>query len=254
MRTEKNMDVDKLKKKYIEVLSKISSNHFIVGTDLYSGVFLSYPFDDYFESRKKVMVVGRETSGWNTDNGKNKISRVVQFNNNKQLDIIIEESFARYSWHLLDQKGGNYKKKSKSHFQRFYRRVANELELSPFSLIYANLYSWDYNRKTPTKREKCEFEIIRRMSVELLYESINYSKPNVIIFAVGCNKVNDDTIKMLFNDYLGGYQTKQLIRKNYWHFVNGDIDCIRIAHPRANRGEHHNYRSKAIKTIKQKFV
>jgi hypothetical protein len=199
-------------------------------------------------------MVGRETACWNTKNERNTIGRVVKFNALNQLNEIVEESFDRYSWHLLDKKYGKYKDKTTSHFQRFYRRVAKELEVSPFSLIYENLYSWDFNEGTPTTRKKSEFEVIRRLSVELLYESIKYSNPDVIIFSVGCNKINDDTIKMLFNDYLGGYVTKDLVSQKYWHFASGGIECIRIAHPRANNGDHPNYRIKAISAIKNNFV
>jgi len=139
------MELSRLKNNYEEVLSSITSAEFILGKDLYSGVFLAQPFDEYWLSDKKVMIVGRETAGWNTKNNKNTISRIVGANTSGRLSSVINESFQRYSWHLLDKKGGIIRKKSSSWFQRFYADIAKRLDLDPRALIYQNLFAWDFN-------------------------------------------------------------------------------------------------------------
>ncbi len=199
------------------------------------------------------MVVGRETSGWNTKNNRNSISRIVAANSSNTLNKIIEESLERYSWHLLDKKNGNAKKTSQSWFKRFFLNVAKSLEIDSRALIYQNLYAWDFNGTSPTKRKNSEFKIIQDISVRLIATSIKFNKPDMIIFAVGCNKVNDQTIKKLCNEHLNGYISNEIIKGRYWRFVCDGIDCIRIAHPRAQNEEHSRYRAKAIQSAYEKF-
>ncbi|MHA2852278.1 hypothetical protein, partial [Vibrio harveyi] len=249
-----SMNQDQLIENYKNILSSINSSDFILGKDLYSGVFLSQPFSQYYISNKKVMVVGRETSGWNTKNGKNSFNRIIQANQSNTLDTVISESLERYSWHLLDRKGGDIKKSSSSWFQRFYLNLSKKLDLNPHALIYENLYSWDFNGKSPKNRKKSEFSHIQELSVQLLAASIQSAKPDVIIFAVGCNKKNDQTIKLLCNQHLGGYVNKEIVKGKYWEFETNDIKCIRIAHPRAQSNEHPYYREKAMDTVVTTFV
>ncbi|MDV6316460.1 hypothetical protein [Idiomarina sp. HP20-50] len=258
---------------YKAVLSSIRSTDFILGQDLYSGVFLSKPFEHYEASKKKVMVVGRETAGWNTagwntETKKNTISAIVKANEEGDLQDVIDESLFRYSWHLRDHPDGPVRTKSKSTFQRFYLKVAKSLELDPHALIYQNLYAWDFNGRSPLSRKDSEFKFIQRCSAELLAASIKYNRPDAIIFAVGCTTANDQTIKMvcklLAGDNHGGgestdlvdyknYETKELVKRRYWHFQSDGIDCIRISHPRPQGGEFEKYRTKAINTLVEKF-
>jgi hypothetical protein len=142
------MELSQLKSNYEGVLSSITSSKFILRKDLYSGVFLAQSFDEYWLSDKRVMIVGRETAGWNTKNKLNTISRIVEANASDSLSSVISESFERYSWHLLDKKGGIIRKKSSSWFQRFYADIAKRLDLDTRALIYQNLFAWDFNGKS----------------------------------------------------------------------------------------------------------
>lgn len=248
------MELSQLEESYKEVLSSISSSNFILEKDLYSGVFLAKPFDEYNLTDKKVMVVGRETAGWNTNNSKNTISRIVACNSRDELTMVIDEAFERYSWHLLEKKGGKVRKKSTSWFQRFYLNISEMLDIDPHALIYQNLYAWDFNGESPVKRQASEFQVIQSLSIRLLSESIKFNKPNMIIFAVGCNKDNDQTIKKLCNELFNGYKTLEVVKGKYWRFTFDDIECIRIAHPRAQNEDHRVFRGKALKVISEKFV
>ncbi|EMV2056250.1 TPA: hypothetical protein K4M41_003798 [Vibrio parahaemolyticus] len=243
------MDLNQLKSNYGSILEKINNTNFINGEDSYSGVFLPYPFEEYGSASKRVMVVGRETAKWNTLNDQNTISRIVKKNEENKLQSIIDEAFERYSWHLLEKKDGKLKTSHRSHFKRFYARLAKELGASPQQLVYANLYAWDYNGLSPTRRGKKEFSIIQNLSSELLAEAIKFCNPDIIVFAVGCNRKNDDTIKLVMNTHFGGYETKELERKRYWRFTSNNMDCYRIAHPRANSKEQARFRNLVVGSI-----
>ena len=71
--------MDALFNDYATILRDLNINSFNLEEDKYSGVFLPVPFDEYWSSNLKIMLVGRETAGWNTDNNKNKINRVADF-------------------------------------------------------------------------------------------------------------------------------------------------------------------------------
>jgi hypothetical protein len=62
---------------YKQILQEVDARSFNLSEDKYSGVFLPVPFEEYWYSPVKIMLVGSETAGWNTLNGKNAISRVL---------------------------------------------------------------------------------------------------------------------------------------------------------------------------------
>ncbi|WP_425263082.1 hypothetical protein [Vibrio owensii] len=229
---------------YIECLEANSDLNLAEEDDKYSGIFLALPFEKYWRSKLKVMIVGRETAGWNTKNGLNGLNRVVEHSRAGMANLIVDEAFNRYSWHLLDKPGGKLKTKHRSHFQHYYNSIAKQLGVHPESLIYANLFAFDYDGASI--EGKPANEDVKRLSCELLSILINYAKPDVIVFAVGCNKNNDLAIKSLMNTYYGGYQTQKLIPKQFWKFISGDMTCYRVSHPRAKNGNHPSCREMVI--------
>lgn len=252
------MSTNSLADSYKKILSSITSTDFINGQDLYSGVFLSQPFRQYYHSPVKLMLVGRETAGWNTKNSKHTMARIADANRNGNLDDIIDESFDRFSWHLLDEKGGSLKTTSTSWFKRFHLALAKTLNIDPHAILYQNLYAWDFNGLSPAKRDKSEFAIIQEYSAQLLAASIQHNQPDIILFAVGCNATNDKTIRRVCEILTDGsnetYKTKDLVKRRFWHFQANGIDCIRIAHPRRQDKIFVPYREKAIKKIMEKFA
>ncbi|OLQ74866.1 hypothetical protein BIT28_12965 [Photobacterium proteolyticum] len=239
-----------LKEKYKRILSTINSDEFSFENDKYSGVFLTYPFEAYRTSKIKVMIVGRETAGWNTNNGKNTIKRIVDKNKLNQLDDVVNESLSRYSWHLKDRKDGRVRTKHRSHFKRFFLTVAKELKVEPEGIVYANLFAWDFNKRSPLRRPKQELEKITNLSIELLAEQIRLYEPEHIIFATGVLKV-DPIIKKLFVEQFQGYKTNHVEPKKLWQFEAAGARCYRIAHPRAMGNEHPKFRQKVIGLIKK---
>jgi hypothetical protein len=144
------------------------------------------------------MLVGRETAGWNTDNQKNTIKRVAEFSENNKISDLLQEATERYKRHLPVSKDGKVITKTRSRFKHYFFRLAKELEVDPKSIVYANLFAWDYDKKSPRTRPKNELEEITEISKKLLAAQIKFLRPDVIIFAAGFVGI-DPIIKQLFN-------------------------------------------------------
>ncbi|MBA0206206.1 hypothetical protein [Pectobacterium aroidearum] len=233
---------------YKQILQGLNAQSFNLEEDKYSGVFLPAPFDEYWHSPVKIMLVGRETSGWNTLNGKNRMSRVLGLIPDISIEQVVEEAFERYKQHLPTKKDGTLNLKSRSRFTQYYFRLAHELNIPPQAIVYANLLAWDYDRLTPLIRPESEVQEVISASVKLLDAQIKHLEPDFIIFASGARRT-DYIIKQVLTE-LGGYETSSVIPGKLWEFKVGNAICFRIAHPRAMRG-HQKYRDEVIARIKQ---
>lgn len=240
--------MDALVNDYAKILRELNISSFNFEEDKYSGVFLPVPFDEYWSSNLKIMLVGRETAGWNTDNNKNKINRVADFVEKDKVFELVCEATERYKKHLRVSKGGKIITKTRSRFKQYFFRLAKELDVDPKSIIYANVFAWDYNKKSPRTRPKNELEEITSISKELLAIQIKHFKPDVVIFAAGFAGI-DPVIKQLFNEKFGGYRNTEVISRKFWEFEAANAICFRIAHPRATHG-HGEFRDKVIHRIK----
>ncbi|MBL3824108.1 MULTISPECIES: hypothetical protein [unclassified Marinobacter] len=241
--------MDALRNDYERILAGLKSEPFDLASDKYSGVFLPVPFDEYWASSPKVMLVGRETAGWNTNNGKNTMRRILNANGDGDTGKIVTEATERYQRHLEFRADGSLIKKSGSRFKQYFFRLARDLGVNPKALVYANLFAWDYNKKTAKDRPENELAEVVSMSNELLAAQIKHLKPDFIIFATGYDGV-DPMIRSLFNDHFDGYEnTAPVIPKKLWEFRAGGSTCFRIAHPRATHG-HGEFRREVILRIK----
>ena len=235
-----------LMKEYLDILSRLPEDTVNLEADQYSGVFLPYPYPEYWTSELKVMLVGRETAGWNTDNHKNTLSRVINHNREGNTPSLVQEAVERYKRHLLDARG-NLKTTSRSRFKQYYFKLAKELGINPKSIIYSNLFAWDYDKQSPLKRPQAELDIIKSISMELLAAQIKLLSPDVIIFAAGVTGIHQ-MIKDFFANHFDGHESLTVIPRKYWEFEAAGAHCFRIAHPRATRG-HQAYRQQVIDQI-----
>ena len=241
--------MDALTNDYEQILGALNSEFFDLKSDKYSGVFLPVPFEEYWNSSPKVMLVGRETAGWNTNNGKNTINRVINAIEAGDIGTIVTEATDRYQKHLELRADGSLVKKSGSRFKQYFFRLARELGVDPKGLVYANLFAWDYNKKTAKDRPENELAEVVSVSNQLLAAQIKHLKPKFIIFATGYDGV-DPVIRSLFNNHFDGYEnTAPVIPKKLWEFRAGGSTCFRIAHPRATHG-HEEFRKEVISRIK----
>jgi len=241
--------MDALKQEYVRILLGLQIDQFNLAEDKYSGVFLPDPFEEYWAAKTKVMLVGRETAGWNTNTSppRNTIKRAVGLGG-VAVSEVVDESLGRYRTHFK-LKGDKVVDTSRSRFMQYYFRLARELGLDPRALIYANLFAWDYDKKSPKKRPASEFNEIVSTSQQLLAAQIRRFKPDFIVFASGI-KGADGPIRSLFNDHFGGYQTAKdkLVPGKLWEFEAAGATCYRIAHPRAGYG-HAEFRDQVIERI-----
>lgn len=229
--------------------------------DLYSGIFLPIAFDEYGSSPIKVMLVGRETAGWNTKNKQNSLNRVFEANEADNINWIICEAISRYKCHFKKSPEGKIITKSRSRFMQYFFRISNELSIPSKSVIYANLFAWDYDGLSPLTRSNTktsrplddnnndEFNTITSISNELLATQIKHFEPKFIVFAAGVNKI-DPIIKRMFNEHFEGYETNvpAKIPGKLWEFEAAGAKCFRIAHPRAMKG-HQGFRDEVIRRI-----
>ncbi|WP_225084727.1 hypothetical protein U1R68_10215 [Pectobacterium colocasium] len=236
--------METLVKAYIQILKGLNARSFNLQEDKYSGVFLPAPSDEYWRSTVKIMLIGRETAGWNTLNGKNTISRVLGLIPNVTTEQVVEEAITRYRKHLTE----TLNLKSRSRFIQYHFRLASELNIAPQAILYANLLAWDYNGQTPLLRPHEELQQVISTSLSLLAAQINHLKPDFIIFASGARRT-DYIIKRLLTEYLDGYETLSVTSGRLWEFKAGNAICFRIAHPRATYG-HQKFREMVIKRIK----
>lgn len=233
---------------YKQILQDVDVRSFNLNEDNSSGVFLPVPFEEYWHSPVKIMLVGRETAGWNTRNGKNTMSRVLGLIPDVTIERVPEEAVARYRQHLSVKNDGTTNLKSRSRFTQYHFRLSREPGIPPQAIVYANLLAWDYNGLTPLTRPENEVQEVILTSLNLLAVQIKHLDPNFIIFASGVRRT-DYILKRLLTK-LGGYETSSVIPGKLWEFKVDNAICFRIAHPRAMRG-HQKYRDKVIKRIEQ---
>lgn len=244
--------MDALFNDYATILRDVNVGLFNLEEDKYSGVFLPVPFNEYWSSSLKIMLVGRETAGWNTDNKKNKISRVAEFVEEDKVFELLCEATGRYKKHLPVSKEGKVITKTRSRFKQYFFRLAKELDVSPKSIVYGNIFAWDYDKKSPRTRPKNELEEVTSISKKLLAAQIKHFQPDVVIFAAGFVGI-DPIIKQLFNENFSGYKNKEVIPGKFWEFEAGNATCFRIAHPRATHG-HGEFRDQVIQRIKARVA
>ena len=84
--------MERLLDAYKRILQEVDAQSFNLNEDKYSGVFLPVPFEEYWHSPVKIMLVGRETAGWNTLNGKNTISRMLGLIPDVTIGQVVEEA------------------------------------------------------------------------------------------------------------------------------------------------------------------
>ena len=240
--------METLIKTYTDILKGLNAQSFNLREDKYSGVFLPVPFEEYWLSPVKIMLVGRETAGWNTENNKNTIARVLGLIPDIAVEHVVEEAVTRYREHQARWTPGS---KSQSRFTQYHFLLARELSIPPQAIVYANLFAWDYDRKTPMLRPSKELEEVTSASLSLLAAQIYHLQPDFVVFACGAR--TDRFIKCLSNKHLKGYKTLSVIPRKLWEFKSGNATCFRIAHPRAMYG-HQEFRTEVISQIKQSVI
>jgi hypothetical protein len=205
--------IDKLEKRYQEILGSFELPK-IYSDDRLSGIFLAKPDKSFFESDRKVIIIGQETRGW-----RNKECRIKNgFNTD------IESIRDAMDFSLIF----NREKPKTSRFRQFYKKASSYLDSGTGdaynSAIWSNQFCMSYKGKSPRK-SKC-FEGIRNLSSQLLQAQFEILKPDIAIFTVGSGR--DVFIKETFK-----HKTVKVITpRRLWHFKVDHTHCFRTNHPR----------------------
>lgn len=196
-----------------------------------SGLFLTSVPRQYALAKNKIMVIGRETAGWNVLN-KDPEEKFTT------LSAYIEKAMAKHRGFFEKQLNG---KSSKGHaFHNFTRAVANKCGKE--GIVYSNIFCFDWNKSSPIKSPY--FETIKKFSERLIKIQIRFFVPDIIIFANGMDSAPYrreffpiDGDKQVCKDGRD-YSDRGIPNKQLWEFdlhedIHDDIRCFRIQHPSA---------------------
>jgi len=171
-----------------------------------SGLFVPAVSDSYLRSRVRVMIVGRETSGWGT----------------LRTDLDAPGRAGSIEAYLAHQMDKHQRMVAKvgaaSKFFQFYRQTARQVaapedRLAGNAPVWSNLFCFDEGRSRPDRRHDDSTKEIVRLSGALLRIQIEVLRPAWIVFATGSSC--DRYLKQHFGDR---FDSKVHIPKRIWEF------------------------------------
>ncbi|MCJ8354749.1 hypothetical protein [Novacetimonas hansenii] len=184
-----------------------------------------------WEQGKRILVVGRETRGWNVVNENKPYT---------DLQSYIKEAMEKQKKFLL--KYIEKKKDPGFTFYNFLRDLGSHF--GDGNIGWANLFCFDWKGSRPNPNSTPNYETIKELSGRLLKAAIQYMEPDIIIFANGASSAN---VRREFFPLSGetavcsspwvNYLDQKIEKIELESFVlYGKIKCYRINHP-ANRAK-----------------
>lgn len=243
---EKKLDIEiKLVKKYQDIFKENQNiiDSLLSNPDL-SKIHLGFVPDEFKYKKYRILIVGRETKGWNLKSvEKYDQSSVFQLMKLSKSHVInnLKES------HSINKKGRR--------FFNFFRKVAQENPNA--SILWANIFCVSYKKSNPSKiYTKSIFENIKKLSESLLKAQIEILKPNIIIFASGLDKSAILARRDYFKGDLKpsgksavlGLDKKYLEQFYFSGNYDQDILCYRTVHP-SSRTRHSVIALKELRKI-----
>lgn len=212
---QKHKLLSDLEDEYQRILSSSDVSHIYEDPNL-SGLFLACPRESYFESSRKVIIIGQETKSWRKKECKIKNASDYGLSS-------IRESMA-------STLKTNSRRPGTSKFGQFYLKASEALsdnmdkEKAKYSALWSNQFCISHKNSSPIKSVK--FSCIEELSAKLLQAQFEILKPDVAIFTVGSSR--DKYIKSAFE-----YDTVNVVVPGrLWHFKIGETHCFRCNHPR----------------------
>lgn len=223
--------VEELKSEYKKVLEQSEIEALFSAHSELSGVFLPSPSQNYFNSHPRVFVVGQETRGWR--------NKACYLKNQFSIDEAGLDASMKVSQELSSSGEKN------STFLQFYRKLSSKIDSdSRDAALWSNQFCVSYNSGSPESLPAEAFDIVKKFSFNLLRSQIDVLKPSVVVFTTGPDR--DKYIKECFPEY----KTIEIIQpRRLWHFKIGDINCIRVSHPRWVEGK--EYLNRAIQMVQE---
>lgn len=188
-----------------------------------SGLFLPGTSSAYHRAPLKILVVGRETRGWNVLKGDDRF---------EGLEAYISKAMAKQQDHLV--KFISEPRDRGESFFNLLRDLANDH--GPQAIAWSNLFSFAWNKKSPMRWK--HFSELLKISERLLKIQISVLQPDIIIFASGASSARyrqryfPHKGELSVCSELGDFCTYGIPLNQLWRFkLHQRIQCYRIQHP-----------------------
>jgi hypothetical protein len=190
----------------------------------FSGLFVGSVCDAYFESPRRVMLVGQETRSWK---GAKELRDTTTA---PDLESYIAERMRQHERHLTTKDAG------RSKFFQFYDqlRVRVSGSAAPGAVAWRNLFCLSYSKASTLRCPKPRLEQVSAWSSALLRAQIEILKPKVIFFVTG--PTYDSHLKRMLTL---SERRDPLVKRRLWEFKAEGILSYRTTHPRWAAGKTH---------------
>lgn len=194
-----------------------------------SGLFLPTMTPVLHQARRRIMIVGAETAGWNVRKEEEPFDTIESYVDRAMTK---HQRFARERFSQMTQDRGQT-------FWNFMRDAGRHCGRD--GLIYANFFCCDWRKANPIGSPR--YKMVQRYSARLLHAQVEFFALSIIVFANGIasagarravfpNKGADRTCS-------GGYDfadSHGIPNRHLWAFkLNDGIDCYRIQHPSSQK-------------------
>lgn len=218
---------NELKKIYEDNLSaQLLVERFGDRLDDLSAPFLLRIDENYLNSDKKILFVGKETNKW--------WGKLKDFTETSNAVQILQERYKAelFGGDVQNKSGGitSYKKEADWRNPLFveYKKIRKELLNNiQGSLVLSNLLKFDNAKSTSYSRNTNADESVVQISKQIFIKEFDILKPDYIIFAT--SYTYDEIIKEFFKDQITDSQIIE--SKSLWKFKIGNTICYRTWHP-----------------------
>lgn len=225
----KNLDIEMLLVKRYQDIFKENQEIIdaLLSNSNLSKIHLGFVPDDFKKKKHRILIVGRETRGWD-------LKYLEKYDQNSVYQLMDLSK----SWVIRNlERSDSVNKKGKCFFN-FFRKVSQENPNA--SILWANIFCVSYKKSNPSKIDtKSVFANIKKISESLLKAQIEILQPNIIIFASGLDTQailarrdyfkND--LKPSGKSVVPGLDKKYLEQFYFSGNYDEDILCYRTVHP-----------------------
>ncbi|MFT8542019.1 hypothetical protein [Acetobacter sp.] len=230
--TSINTTIDaKLYQSYFDIVKTCNEELFTKKSKDYlklSGLFVTAS-PTQWKLGKRILVVGRETRGWNVINEKKPYTDLPSY-----LAEAMDKQKKFLAKYIEEKKDKGFT------FYNFLRDLGNQFGTG--NIAWSNLFCFDWNGSTPNQKSTPHYKAIKELSGLLLKAAIQNLDPDIIIFANGSSSAK---VRREFFPINGepaatpapwvNYLDQKIEKIELQSFVlYGKIKCYRINHP-ANR-------------------
>lgn len=221
----------KLYQSYIDIIKNYREELFTKQSEEYSklsGLFVTSS-PTQWEVGKRILVVGRETRGWNVINEKKPYTDLPSY-----LAEAMDKQKKFLAKYIEEKKDKGFT------FYNFLRDLGSQFGTG--NIAWANLFCFDWNGSTPNQKSTPHYEAIKELSGLILKAAIQNLEPDIIIFANGSSSAKvrreffpvDGELAATSAPWVN-YLDQKIEKIELESFVlYGKIKCYRINHP-ANR-------------------